>query len=62
MLRQKTDEEADGRQRHVEYGYCDGNFHYLYWANTFDQRQIVIMDQARRALLETYFAESVGEG
>ena len=62
VLRQKTDEEADGRQRHVEYGSCDGNFHYLYWANTFDQRQIVIMDQARRALLETYFAESIGEG
>lgn len=62
VVRQKTDEEADGRQRHVEYGSCDGNVYYLYWANTFDQRQIVIMDQARRALLETYFAEAVGGG
>ena len=62
VLRQKTDEEPDGRQRHIEYGSCDGNVHYLYWANTFDQRQIVIMDQARRSLLETYFAESIGEG
>ena len=62
VVRQKTDEEPDGRQRHVEYGSCDGNVHYLYWANTFDQRQIVIMDQARRALLEAYFAEAVGEG
>lgn len=62
VLRQKTDEEPDGRQRHIEYGSCDGNVYYLYWANTFDQRQIVIMDQARRALLETYFAESIGEG
>ena len=61
-VRQKTDEEPDGRQRHVEYGSCDGNVHYLYWANTFDQRQIVIMDQERRALLEAYFAEAVGEG
>lgn len=62
VVRQKTDEEADGRQRHIEYGSCDGNVHYLYWANTFDQRQIVIMDQTRRALLETYFAEAVGGG
>ena len=62
VLRQKTDEEPDGRQRHIEYGSCNGNVHYLYWANTFDQRQIVIMDQSRRALLEAYFAESTGEG
>ena len=62
VLRQQTDEEAEGRQRHIEYGRCDGNFHYLYWANTFDQRQIVIMEQERSALLETYFAESIGKG
>lgn len=61
ILRQQTDEEADGRQRHIEYGRCDGNFHYLYWANTFDQRQIVIMDRERCALLETYYSEAVGE-
>ena len=62
VLREQTDEEADGRQRHIEYGRCAGNFHYLYWANTFDQRQIVIMDQERSPLLETYFAESIGKG
>ena len=62
VLRQQTDEEADGRQRHIEYGRCAGNFHYLYWANTFDQRQIVIMDQERSALLETYYSEAIGEG
>ena len=62
VLRQQTDEEADGRQRHIEYGRCAGDFHYLYWANTFDQRQIVIMEQERCALLETYFAESIGKG
>ncbi|MYC27342.1 MAG: methyltransferase domain-containing protein [Nitrospira sp. SB0662_bin_26] len=61
VLRQQTDEGADGRQRHIEYGRCAGNFHYLYWANTFDQRQIVIMDQARSALLETYYSEAIGE-
>ena len=62
VLRQQTDDEADGRQRHIEYGRCAGDFHYLYWANTFDQRQIVIMEQERSALLETYFAESIGKG
>lgn len=61
ILRQQTDEEADGRQRHIEYGRCGGNFHYLYWANTFDQRQIVIMDRERSALLETYYSEAIGE-
>ena len=61
VLREQTDEEADGRQRHIEYGRCAGNFHYLYWANTFDQRQIVIMDQERCALLETYYSEAIGE-
>ena len=61
VLRQQTDEEADGRQRHIEYGRCAGDFHYLYWANTFDQRQVVIMDQERSTLLETYYAEATGE-
>ena len=61
VLREQTDEEADGRQRHIEYGRCAGNVHYLYWANTFDQRQIVIMEQARRALLETYYSEAIAE-
>ena len=61
VLRQQTDEEADGRQRHIEYGRGTGNFHYLYWANTFDQRQIVIMDQERSALLETYYSEAIDE-
>ena len=61
VLRERTDEEAEGRQRHIEYGRCAGNFHYLYWANTFDQRQIVIMDQERRALLETYYSEAIRE-
>lgn len=61
VLRQQTDEETDGRQRHIEYGRCGGNFHYLYWANTFDQRQIVIMDRERSALLETYYSEALGE-
>ncbi len=61
VLRQQTDEEADGRQRHIEYGRCAGEFFYLYWANTFDQRQIVIMEQERSTLLETYYSEAIRE-
>ncbi len=61
VLREQTDEEEDGRQRHIEYGRCAGNFHYLYWANTYDQRQMVIVDHERRVILEAYYAESVGE-
>lgn len=61
VLKQQTDEEADGRQRHIEYGRCAGEFFYLYWANTFDQRQIVIMDRERSALLETYYSEAISE-
>ncbi len=61
VLQQKTDEEANGRQRHIEYGRCAGHVHYLYWANTFDQRQIVVMDQERSPLLETYYSEAIGE-
>ena len=61
IVREQTDEETDGRQRHIEYGRCAGNFRYLYWANTYDQRQIVMMDYDRRALLEAYYAESTGE-
>ena len=61
VLREQTDEETDGRQRHIEYGRCAGNLHYLYWANTFDQRQIVIMDKERSALLATYFSEAIVE-
>ena len=61
IMREQTNEETDGRQRHIEYGRCAGNFRYLYWANTYDQRQIVMMDDDRRALLEAYYAESTGE-
>ncbi len=61
VVREQTDEEGDGRQRHIEYGRCGGNLHYLYWANTYDQRQIVMMDHERRSLLEAYYVESIGE-
>lgn len=51
-------QESDGRQRHIELG-VSGNCAYLYWSNTFDQRQLVIMEQARVHLLAQYYEESV---
>ncbi len=59
VYQQETAEEPDGRQRHIEFGTCARELAYLYWANTFDQRQIVIMDQLRVHILEEYFLESV---
>jgi hypothetical protein len=51
-----TSQESDGRQVHVEYGKAEG-FHYLYCANTFDQRQLVIIEPARAAMLDAYYKE-----
>jgi SAM-dependent methyltransferase len=51
-----TREEPDGRQVHVELGIVDET-HYLYCANTFDQRQLVLMEEARAALLDVYYQE-----
>jgi len=33
---------------------------YLYCANTFDQRQLVIVESARAAMLEDYYREIIG--
>ncbi|MBS0168641.1 MAG: methyltransferase domain-containing protein [Nitrospira sp.] len=58
VLADTTRQDPDGRQVHVERGRFPG-FHYLYCANTFDQRQLVIVEQARAAILETYYQEIV---
>jgi SAM-dependent methyltransferase len=60
VVNQVTRKETDGRQLHVEWGRA-GEFVYLYCANTFDQRQLVVVDQARVAMLETYYKEIIGE-
>lgn len=53
-----TRQERDGRQMHVELGTAEG-LSYLYCANTFDQRQLVIVEQARVSMLETYYRDIV---
>jgi SAM-dependent methyltransferase len=58
VLEETTRQESDGRQFHVELGTA-GRLPYLYCANTFDQRQLVLMPPARRAELEQYYGEIV---
>ena len=58
VVREDTAEESDGRQLHVELGNAEG-LRYLYCANTFDQRQLVIVEPARAELLHTYYQEII---
>jgi SAM-dependent methyltransferase len=58
VIREDTAEESDGRQLHVELGTTEG-LRYLYCANTFDQRQLVIVDSARAEMLHTYYQEII---
>jgi SAM-dependent methyltransferase len=58
-IRQETTrEEADGRQVHVELGESLG-LTYLYCANTFDQRQLVVVAPEQAGILLQYYAEVV---
>jgi SAM-dependent methyltransferase len=56
VVKEFTREGPAGRQLHAELGKAEGLL-YLYAANTFDQRQILFIEQARARLLETYYAE-----
>lgn len=58
VIREDTAEESDGRQLHVELGTTEG-LRYLYCANTFDQRQLVIVESARAEMLHTYYQEII---
>ena len=56
LFKETTRQEPDGRQLHVELGQAEEGV-YLYCANTFDQRQLVIVEPARMAMLESYYQE-----
>jgi SAM-dependent methyltransferase len=56
MLKETTRQEPEGRQMHVELGTTQ-DFTYLYCANTFDQRQLVVMGPEQASLLEQYYQE-----
>ena len=56
LLKENTRQESDGRQLHVELGQAE-EMVYVYCANTLDQRQLVLVEQARKAMLESYYQE-----
>ena len=58
VLQESTSQESDGRQVHVERGSVAG-YHYLYCANTFDQRQLVIVESTQATVLDQYYQEIV---
>lgn len=58
VIQETTRQEPDGRQVHVERGIA-GVLSYLYCANTFDQRQVVIADRARSAMIDSYYQEII---
>lgn len=60
VIQSRTFEEPDGRQAHIELGETS-ELRYVYWADTFDQRQVVIMEQSRASALEQYYHELVAD-
>lgn len=58
LLKETTRQEPDGRQLHTELGQAEEGA-YLYCANTLDQRQLVLVEPARRAMLESYYRDIV---
>lgn len=59
IIEQKaTLSDGKGKEMHIEIGTTN-TFRYLYWANTFDQRQIVLVDEAGEEMLNDYYHESL---
>lgn len=56
VLREFTRQGSDGRQLHAELGTTQ-DLLYLYVANTFDQRQLILIEQARARVLDAYYGE-----
>ena len=56
----RTVEQEHGRQQYIEIGMSD-SFSYLYWGNTFDQRQLVVVERERGHLLVQHFQDSVNQ-
>lgn len=59
IVQETTREGPDGKQLHVETGHAQG-LYYLFCANTFDQRQLVIVRPEQTGMLDEYYEEIVG--
>jgi hypothetical protein len=59
QIQQKTTlSDGQGKEMHIEVGKTN-TLCYLYWANTFDQRQIVLIDETGAEMLTEYYQESL---
>ncbi len=56
IRQETTKQEPDGRQVHLELGESQG-LTYLYCANTFDQRQLVMAKSEHSSMLAQYYQE-----
>jgi tRNA G46 methylase TrmB len=57
---ESTFADGQGKEMHMEIGTTH-MFQYLYWANTFDQRQLLLMDEKGAQILNEYYEESLVE-
>ena len=60
VQRESTFSDGQGKEMHIEIGTTH-TFQYLYWANTFDQRQLLLMDENGAKVLNEYYQESLEE-
>jgi hypothetical protein len=58
IQQEATFSDGHGKEMHIEMGSTKG-LHYLYWANTYDQRQLVLMDKTGKKMLHEYYQESL---
>ncbi len=58
IKQESTFSTGQGKEMHIEVGSTN-TLRYLYWANTFDQRQLLLIDERGGDILEEYFQESV---
>jgi len=58
IQQEETFAEGQGREMHIEVGTTN-TFRYLYWANTLDQRQLLLMDESGAGMLKQYYQESL---
>lgn len=57
IQQESTFQDGEGREMHIELG-TTSHLTYLYCANSFDQRQLVLIDEARAQVLSEYYHES----
>ena len=60
VQKESTFLDGQGKEMHIEIGTTH-TFQYLYWANTFDQRQLLLMDAKGAKVLNEYYQESLEE-